>query len=100
MSTEARINANRLNAQKSTGPKTPKGKAAIAQNALKHGLSANHDVIITETQEDFDLHRQALIAELAPQTQRKWTTLTKTSEVQQRLLSILRMENEECAVLG
>jgi len=67
MTTEARILANRLNAQKSTGPNTPQGKAVVSQNALKHGLSARHDVITTESQADFDLHRDALLAELAPQ---------------------------------
>ncbi len=66
MTTEARIHANRLNAQKSTGPQTPQGKAVVSQNALKHGLSARHDVITTESQADFDLHRDALLAELAP----------------------------------
>jgi len=66
MSTQAKILANRLNAQKSTGPNTPHGKAVVSQNALKHGLSARHDVITTESQPDFDLHRDALLAELAP----------------------------------
>jgi hypothetical protein len=66
MTTEARIHANRRNAQKSTGPKTPQGKAVVSQNALKHGLSARHDVITTESQADFDLHRDALLAELDP----------------------------------
>jgi hypothetical protein len=66
MTTEARIHANRLNAQKSTGPQTPQGKAVVSQNALKHGLSARHDVITSESQADFDLHRDALLAELAP----------------------------------
>ena len=66
MTTEARILANRLNAQKSTGPNTPQGKAVVSQNALKHGLSARHDVITTESQADFDLHRDALLAELDP----------------------------------
>jgi hypothetical protein len=66
MTTEARIIANRLNAQKSTGPQTPQGKAVVSQNALKHGLSARHDVITSESQADFDLHRDALLAELHP----------------------------------
>ncbi len=67
MTTQAKTQANRLNAQKSTGPKTPQGKTAVAQNALNHGLSARRDVVITENQTDFDLHRDALLAELAPQ---------------------------------
>ena len=32
--------ANRHNAQKSTGPRSKKGKAASSLNALRHGLSA------------------------------------------------------------
>jgi len=64
MTTEAKIHANRLNAQKSTGPTTPQGKAVVSQNALKHGLAARHDVITSESQADFDLHRDALLAEL------------------------------------
>ncbi len=37
---EARIQANRENAKKSTGPRTESGKAASRRNALKHGLTA------------------------------------------------------------
>jgi hypothetical protein len=68
MSTQPQILANRCNAQKSTGPNTPQGKAVVSQNALKHGLSATRDVITTESQEEYDRHRDALLAELAPQT--------------------------------
>ena len=48
---EARIAANRANARKSTGPKTPEGKAISRANALKHGLCAN--VVVPETRPSF-----------------------------------------------
>jgi hypothetical protein len=37
---EKKLNANRENAKKSTGPKTPRGKSYSRCNALKHGLFA------------------------------------------------------------
>jgi len=66
MATELQILANRLNAQKSTGPRTNQGKAAVSQNAVKHGLFADHDVISSENQADFRLYRQQILDELAP----------------------------------
>jgi hypothetical protein len=41
MATQAQIQANRRNAQKSTGPKTEAGKARARCNALKHGERAS-----------------------------------------------------------
>lgn len=53
----AQIQANRLNAQKSTGPRTPRGKSASRFNALKHGFLARQLVVqgykITESARDF-----------------------------------------------
>src|SRR5579864_6180680 len=40
MASQAQIAANRRNAKKSTGPKTPEGKTAVRFNAITHGLSA------------------------------------------------------------
>ncbi len=40
MATQAQISANQRNAQKSTGPRSDKGKAKSRENALKHGQRA------------------------------------------------------------
>ena len=66
MTTEAQILANRLNAQKSTGPCTIEGKAVASQNSVKHGLLAERDVINSESPADFDLYRRQLLDELSP----------------------------------
>ncbi len=39
MTSPAKIRANRRNAQRSTGPRTRDGKAIVARNALRHGLT-------------------------------------------------------------
>ena len=41
MSSERRIEANRRNAARSTGPRTTKGKQRASGNAYKHGWSVN-----------------------------------------------------------
>lgn len=66
MATEAQIIANRRNAQKSTGPCTTQGKAAVSNNAVTHGLLARKDVICSEKQADFDLYRDKILEELNP----------------------------------
>ncbi|MHC4692055.1 MAG: hypothetical protein ACYS67_04880 [Planctomycetota bacterium] len=68
MSTEEQIQANRRNAQKSTGPRTQKGRAIVSQNAVKHGLLARQNVISTEKQADFDLFRNGILTDLAPES--------------------------------
>ena len=50
----ARRLANRQNAQKSTGPKTAKGKAASSKNRLAHGLCSESLLVGGETAADFD----------------------------------------------
>jgi hypothetical protein len=48
MSTAAQVAANRANAARSTGPKTPEGKARSRANGLKHGLTGEGVVLRPE----------------------------------------------------
>jgi len=66
MASTAQIVANRRNCQKSTGPRTGEGKAIACQNSLRHGLTSRQDVIRSEDQGEFDLHRERMLDELAP----------------------------------
>ena len=67
MPTQSQLDANRANAQLSTGPKTDAGKNAAAQNARRHGLTSAHLVIADGDREEFDSMRTGLLAGLAPQ---------------------------------
>ena len=66
MTSTAQVEANRANAQKSTGPRTPEGKAVAAQNAVRHGLLAKEVVVKGEDPGEFELYRQQMLEELAP----------------------------------
>jgi hypothetical protein len=54
MSTQRQIEANRRNAQKSTGPTSVTGKAASSMNALKTGIHAKSLVLPTEDPAELD----------------------------------------------
>ena len=55
MATQSQIDANRRNAQKSTGPNTPEGRAAVRHNALKHGLTSQ--LLLPSKEEQIELAR-------------------------------------------
>ena len=59
---EARIQANRQNAQSSTGPKTTEGKERSRQNSLKHGLTGA-GIVLSETDAAEVNRRTAAFAE-------------------------------------
>jgi hypothetical protein len=49
-----KLAANRANAQKSTGPKTPAGKETVSQNRITHGLCGRFRVLSNESQAEYD----------------------------------------------
>ena len=59
--------ANRRNAQLSTGPRTAEGKAIVSANRITHGIRSPRPVVTsTETQETWEVHRNTVVADLAP----------------------------------
>ena len=68
MATAAQIEANRRNAQKSTGPKTERGKAHAKLNAFKRGMTARTimPVLPQEDPKELEDRTQQAIAAMKP----------------------------------
>ena len=67
MATEAQNEANRQNAQASTGPKTPEGKLTSSRNAVSHGLFSTAGTPAPEEQNEFTELSAAMQQDLAPE---------------------------------
>ena len=66
MATERQIAANRTNAQRSTGPRSQEGKAAVRFNALTHGLTARATLLPFEDERELEALADRLYDELQP----------------------------------
>lgn len=91
---EKKLAANRANAQKSTGPTTPSGKAVSRMNRLRHGLYAE-DVIVpqlNESKEFWEEFRQIYLDELNPKSLIQYTLAEQYIYDQWRLLRYRRFE--------
>jgi hypothetical protein len=66
MTSPAQTEANRANAQLSTGPATAPGKAAVRFNATRHGLTSQVACMPWEDRAAFDKFCAALVAEYKP----------------------------------
>ena len=68
VATAAQIEANRRNAQKSTGPKTERGKARARRNAITHGMTARTilPVLPQEDPKELEDRTQQAIAAIKP----------------------------------
>ena len=67
MTSEAKIRANRLNALRSTGPKTARGKAMMWRNAVTHGMTATRVVLFDEVKADFEKFHAGIAQDFAPE---------------------------------
>jgi hypothetical protein len=68
MTSRRRAEANRQNALRSTGPRTPEGRAASSRNAVRHGVLSNNFVAEHEDHDTFQRLLEGLVAEFEPET--------------------------------
>ena len=66
-SSTAKIEVARANGSKSTGPKTEKGKRAVALNAVKHGLTARTVVLENESEQEYQAELRDYLEHFRPQ---------------------------------
>lgn len=87
---------NRLNAMKSTGPKTVLGKQKSSQNALKHGLTSKRVMLKGERTAQFKKFETEMLADLAPADQVERVLADRVITLTWRLR---RAESMESAVI-
>jgi hypothetical protein len=68
MATRKQIEANRLNARKSTGPRSAEGRGVSSQNALKTGIDAQSIIIRGEDSADLEALTAEYLERLRPRT--------------------------------
>jgi hypothetical protein len=68
MTSLRQLEANRDNAQRSTGPRTDEGKRVSRRNALRHGLAAETVIDILEDPDDYKAFEANIIADYDAQT--------------------------------
>lgn len=93
MASDAQLAANRRNAQLSTGPKTPEGKAAVSQNAVRHGLTGRHIILADEDPDAFEDLHSGLTADHRPKTTTEQILVRRMAEAEWRIRRITRRES-------
>jgi len=80
-----RIEANRNNAQFSTGPRTPEGKERSARNAVRHGLTSAAAFLPNEDPEAYQDFCRKLIDDLRPKGALEEQLARAMADIQWRL---------------
>ena len=97
MSTAAQQIANTANAQRSTGPVSPAGKARSAMNSHVHGLYAKHILVGAEDKLEYARMAQNYFIELHPNGEIEQTLFDEIIGAVWQLIRLRRMETEACA---
>ncbi len=98
MATEKQLEANRRNAQKSTGPRTIEGKSNSSRNNLRHGLTGQISLLPTEDREAHDTFCNELIESFNPETPMEHQLANSIAEDSWRLNRARAIENNMFAL--
>jgi hypothetical protein len=85
--------ANRENAQRSTGPKTAAGKKSVRHNALKHGILAKATLLPGEDPELFSALREELRSSIDPVGELEETLVEMIASYAWRLRRLVQAES-------
>ncbi len=102
MATESQIRANRRNAQRSTGPRTPEGRKKSSVNAFRHGGYANTTVAIPrghfqENPEEVEAFIDEIVRALDPRDQLEMEEARNIATAYLRLRRVAALEAESIA---
>jgi hypothetical protein len=92
MTSDKQIEANRRNARKSTGPKSPEGKDRASNNSMSHGILSREVVLPDEDEATFEELRGRLWAELKPVGELESLLVDKIIAAHWRLRRLGRVE--------
>src|ERR671921_1969223 len=92
MASQKQVEANRRNAQKSTGPVTDLGKAVAKFNSLKHGMTASTAVLPYEDAVSYGELRESFVATYNPANAVEASLVETIANSYWRLLRVRRIE--------
>jgi len=92
MTSYRQIEANRLNALKSTGPRTEAGKQQSRRNALRHGLTAETVISALEDAEEYKAFEAAITADYDAQSAVERELVLRLASILWRLRRATTME--------
>lgn len=95
MTKTTKAESNLRNAFKSTGPKSATGKAASAQNSLRHGVLSSHLILPNESREEFDALQSELQQEFMPQDLLEMSLVERIAIALWRQRRLVRAESGE-----